>query len=206
MPRTPGHRCFRSAKLWRYHVSVPESLAAKLLVASPALTDPNFSRTVVFVCMHNDDGAFGLVLNRPMFDEPVAEALPEWSFVATEPRVLFRGGPVHPPGGAALARISGRVPDEGWTSLFANVGMFALERPAGEPVIDFTGLRIFSGYSGWTAGQLDQEVSDGGWFVVEAEPGDLFTSEPESLWRRVLKRQTAALAMFAFFPSDLRAN
>jgi putative transcriptional regulator len=156
--------------------------------------------------MHTEEGAFGLVLNRPLVEEPLEGRLPEWSQAASLPAVLFRGGPVHPTAGAALARISGQVPQEGWTPLIANVGMFALERPPAEPFFDLTALRIFSGYSGWTGGQLDSEVKDGGWFVVATEAGDLFTAEPETLWRRVLQRQDGPLAMFAHFPVDPRAN
>ena len=185
---------------------VAEFHNGKLLVASPALTDDNFARSVIYLCMYNEEGAFGLILNRPLPQESVAERLPEWSHAASEPGLLFRGGPVHPTAGAALARISGPTPRDGWTPLFRNVGMFALERPPSEPFFDLTALRIFSGYSGWTGGQLDSEVNDGGWFVVDAEAGDLFTPEPETLWRRTLQRQDGPLAMFAHFPVDPRAN
>ena len=183
-----------------------ESLAGRLLIANPALTDENFFRTVVFICMHDTAGAFGLVLNRPDAEEPVDDTMPEWTDHCSAPPVLFRGGPVHPGAGVALARLSGRVPDEGWTPVFDNVGVFALERPPGEAFLDLTAHRIFSGYAGWTGGQLDAEVKDGGWFVVPPAPEDIFTPEPASLWQRVLKRQPGAMAMFAFFPTDPRAN
>ena len=72
-----------------------ESTASRLLVATPALADPNFSRTVVFIVEHNADGALGVVLNRPT-DVPLEDPLPEWSAIATDPGVAFLGGPVQP--------------------------------------------------------------------------------------------------------------
>ena len=183
-----------------------ESLAGRLLVASPVLTDENFARTVVLVCMHDEAGALGFVLNRPMLDLPVVDTLPQWDDRCARPSNVFEGGPVSPTVGSALARVSGRVPAEGWTPVIDNLGVLALTRPSAEPFFDITAMRIYSGYAGWTGGQLDAEVKDGGWFVEPSATEDIFTPEPESLWQRVLKRQTGAMAMFAFFPTDPRAN
>ena len=144
-----------------------------LLVATPLLVDPNFDRTVVLVCSHDEGGAFGVVLNRPS-DVPVAEHLPAWSHVA-DPSV-YLGGPVQPETAIDVA-----LPPE-----------------------DHPGVRrarVYAGYAGWSAGQLEAEIADHAWFVVDGSSADVF-SEVEDLWSQVLKRQRGSLALFASYPPD----
>ena len=70
----------------------------------------------------------------------------------------------------------------------------------------FSEVRLFAGYAGWTVGQLEAEVEEGSWWVVEALPSDAFTDRPEELWRDVLRRQGAPLAFAASFPADPTQN
>lgn len=186
--------------------AVAESLAGKLLVATPGLEDANFRRTVVFVCLHSAEGALGLVLNRPLPPAAIAEHVPAWERYVTPPVVVFVGGPVERTAALALALAHGDTPESGWTPLSDRIGLLDLGREPGEVGGSLAALRIFSGYAGWGAGQLDGEVEAGGWFVVDALPGDAFSAAPESLWREVLRRQPGQLAMFAHYPDDPSAN
>ncbi len=183
---------------------MPEETRARLLIAQPMMLDGNFDQTVIFMIEHNDDGALGVVLNRPL-DLGITDAMPEWSVLAAEPQMVFSGGPVGH--GSALALADAVLDDVGgsFTQVMGTIGMVDL---ASTDDLDkgLVRLRVFSGYSGWGAGQLDAEINQGGWFVVDAEPDDIFTADPSTLWSQVLKRQGGSLARLAFFPPDLGLN
>jgi putative transcriptional regulator len=186
--------------------AVTESLTGKLLVASPALQDGNFAWSVVYLCAHSDQGAFGLIINRPIEGAPVGEHLPHWMEHVNRPAVLFQGGPVEASAAFGLSRLQGVAPPEGWLAVTEGIGLIDLSLDAGAIAGSLDGLRLFSGYSGWGPGQLEGEIEQEAWFVVEAAPADLFSDEPESLWRQVLRRQPGKLALFAYFPRDPSAN
>jgi putative transcriptional regulator len=188
-----------------HHREVSDSLRGRLLVATPTLYDPNFFRTVVLVLEHNDDGALGVVLNRPS-ETSVGESLPDWDPLAAEPGVVFVGGPVSPGAAIGLARAGSVDHTDGWAPLFGPMGTVDLGRPPPELSVEVQSLRVFAGYAGWSAGQLDGEVEAGGWFVLDAAPDDVFTSGPESLWASVLRRQGGRMAMFATAPPHPSVN
>jgi putative transcriptional regulator len=178
----------------------------RLLVAGPPLEDPNFRRTVVFMIEHNEEGALGVVLNRP---SPIdlADAVPQWADLAANPPAVFIGGPVEPGAVRGLGRLVAEDPPEGLTPVHAGIGVLDLEADPVRLVGDVGGVRLFTGYSGWGPGQLEDELAMGGWFVVDAEPDDVTTTEPDDLWRAVLRRQPDDdLARLALFPDDLSAN
>ena len=166
------------------------SLSGRLLVASRHLRDPNFFRTVVLMLEHGE-GALGIVLNRASHVS-IAKAAPQWGGLAGEPALVFRGGPVEPTAAIALGRPgSAAIATEGdprFTPLFDDLGVVDL---GGGPE-DLEGvvrdLRIFSGYSGWSAEQLEAEIEAGGWTVTEAEGLDLLTRDPASLWTAAERR------------------
>jgi putative transcriptional regulator len=177
------------------------------LLASPALTDPHFARAVVLVLDHDDDGALGVVLDRPS-ELAVREVLPGWADIVDPPPTLFAGGPVST--GSALG-VAVLVPGTasaplGWRRVFGDTGLLDLDTPLEVLADALAGLRIFAGYSGWSPGQLEAEVAEGAWFVVPAQPGDLLCAEPEQLWGRVLRRQGGRLALLATFPADPLQN
>lgn len=165
-----------------------EPLAGKLLVAAPSLEDPNFAQTVTLLVEHTEQGAFGLVLNRPS-ETPVDEALPAWRSLVTPPRMFFVGGPVEPDGVLGLALLEPDVTSEWIGPTVGRIGLLDVSRDAAEVAPDVLDVRLFAGHSGWGAGQLEMELAAGSWFVVEAAPQDAFSPEPEGLWRRVLARQ-----------------
>lgn len=178
----------------------------RLLLAGPSLEDPNFRRTVVFMIEHNEDGALGVVLNRP---SPIdlAEALPQWADLAAAPPAVFIGGPVEQGAVLGLGRLVADAPPDGLTPVHAGIGVLDLEADPVGLVGDVGGIRLFTGYSGWGPGQLEGELALGGWFVIDAEPGDITTTEPDDLWRAVLRRQPdEGLALLSHFPDDLSAN
>ena len=170
------------------------SLKAQLLVATPMLGDPNFDRAVVWLLEHGEDGALGVVLNRPS-DLLVSEPLPSWDLLTGELPVVFRGGPVSTQSVIGVARVRTGTPEGAWAPVMGEIG-----------VLDLVGLRCFAGYAGWGAGQLEGEIEQGAWFVVQADPGDPFTDRPEDLWRSVLARQGPELARFALVPDDPSVN
>jgi putative transcriptional regulator len=183
------------------------STARRLLVATPMLMDPNFFRTVVFMIEHTNEAALGVVVNRPS-DASLEEAVPEWCTLAAAPRVAFVGGPVQPHEAViGLARCRGDgEPADGWFPLLGPVGTVDLGRTPAEVRPDIETVRVFAGYAAWGPGQLDSELSQHGWYVVDAEVDDLLTSDPGTLWRRVLRRQGGDLAIAANFPLDPTAN
>lgn len=183
--------------------------AGQLVVATPELLDPSFSRTVVLLLqVDEDDGALGLVLNRPSGTD-VDEVLPGWAGLSAGPPVVFAGGPVQPsaaiclgrgrPGGPLVAAFSEL---EGVRS----VGTVDLEAPPEALAASVSEVRLFAGYAGWSPGQLEAEVEDGAWWVLDSLPADAFDGRPDRLWQRVLLRQGPPLAFAASYPADPSLN
>lgn len=184
-----------------------ESLLGKLLVAEPMLADPNFERSVVLILDHGEHGALGIVLNRPTQLE-VSAVLDEWAGWAIEPRVLHLGGPVEQSSVIGLARRRGgnETPD-GWSQIMGDLGSVDLDGAAAEIGPGVDGVRFFAGYSGWGPGQLESELGDNAWLVVDSAPADdVLAPDPEMMWRTVLRRQRGKLSMLANFPEDPSQN
>ncbi|MDQ3979096.1 MAG: YqgE/AlgH family protein [Actinomycetota bacterium] len=180
-------------------------LKGRLLVATPALGDPNFDHTVVLVLEHGEEGAVGVVLNRPTTTD-LAHALPTWHPLAAEPKVLFSGGPVAPDAAICLGKPWPGEEAEGYEPLFGAVGTVDLTLEVEDLAPALQGIRIFVGYAGWDEGQLEGEIEAGAWFVVDSHPDDAMSPEPDDLWRSVLRRQGGSLAMFANFPPNPAMN
>lgn len=185
--------------------------AGQLVVATPSLLDPNFARTVVLLLQADpDDGALGLVLNRPS-DTDVGEVLPDWAPLSAQPPAVFSGGPVQPnaaiclgrgrPGGTPLAAFAVLEGVPG-----TSVGTVDLDTPADQLLTAVSEVRIFAGYAGWAAGQLEAEVEEGAWWVLDALPADAFSPHPELLWADVLRRQGPPIAFAASYPADPTLN
>lgn len=174
-------------------------------MALPLLNDPNFARTVVFVLEHNDEGAFGLVLNRPT-DTSLFDGLAAWTPHVATPPVVFAGGPVQPDGFVGLAQIEGDPDGEAWSSIGGGLGTVDLSLPPTELTDQLGLVRVFHGYAGWGPEQLDGELDLDAWLVVDKEPSDLFTDDPDGLWRAVLARQPGRTAWLADYPDDPAVN
>ena len=176
------------------------SHAGRLVVATPDLVDPNFAHAVVLLLEHNEDGALGVVINQPS-DVEVGTPLPGWERLAALPARIFVGGPVQQDGVVAL----GEATDDRLfsTTILPGLGVVDLEQDPVLATVDLERVRLFAGYAGWSAGQLESEIADGGWFVVDAESDDVFASHPDELWRTVLHRQGG---VFITVPDDPTLN
>ena len=187
-------------------MSSSPGLVGRLLVAAPMLTDPNFRRTVVLMLDHGDHGATGLVLNRPLQVE-VAAVLPGWQSFLTDPAVLFQGGPVGLDSALGVVGVPGDgIEPPGVRRVVGSLGLVDLDTPPETVAGGVTGVRIFAGHSGWESGQLEQELDEGAWFLVDGESRDAFTPRPGELWRDVLRRQRGALAYLSSYPEDPSSN
>ena len=177
----------------------------RLLVASPALGDDNFDRTVVFMLEHNEEGALGVIINRPS-DEAEVEGLESWTELASPPAVVFHGGPVEPDALIGIARTESARDGVGWAPITKSLGTVDLSESPVEIAPILESIRIFRGYSGWSPGQLESELSVNAWIVTDAAPTDVFDHHPDELWRSVLRRQDGSLRWLANAPDDLSAN
>jgi putative transcriptional regulator len=179
---------------------VAESLRGSLLIAGPTLLDPNFRRTVVLVADHDEEGAMGVILNRPS-GMTVAASAPDLEPLVGGEVPIFAGGPVQPTAGVVLAEVL--EPEE---PIFADVVLL----PGLEELSDNAGsaqrLRVFAGYAGWGPGQLDGELERDDWIVEPARPDDVFSEDPESLWAEVLVRKGGQYALVARMPDDPSLN
>lgn len=175
-------------------------------MASPALGDDNFHRTVVLVLEHGTEGAVGVVLNRPSHTrlEQIASPLAP---LAAPPGLVHVGGPVAPSAAICLGRIREGAEGPGASRLFGRVASVDLDLPAEQLGGLVEEIRLFAGYAGWDAGQLDAEMAEGAWFAVKRSDDDALCAEPTGLWRAVLRRQRRqSLAILASYPDDLSTN
>ncbi len=160
-----------------------------LLLAWPDLVDPNFMHRVILMCRHSDQGAFGLVLNDPL-EVGTETLLASHSVLGTVEFPIFRGGPVDVGTLQYLHRVPEAIPeaqqvtDELWIGgdfdALASFIARDTERALGE-------VRLFLGYSGWGAGQLEGELTGGSWVPAAADTGEVFSSDPDGAWKRILR-------------------
>lgn len=177
----------------------------QLLVSAPDLGDDNFDQTVVLIMEHDSDGALGLVLNRPTSTE-VAEHLPDLTPLTVSPPVFFMGGPVSVGGLLALGRRRMGAETRNVAPIDGPLVMVDPEALVNGEVEGIDAVRLYTGYSGWSAGQLDAELTSGAWHVVQALPDDVLCVDPDVLWRSVMRRQGGRLASQGLYPDDLSAN
>jgi putative transcriptional regulator len=178
-----------------------DSLQGRLLVASPGLLDPNFRRTVVLVTVHGDEGAMGIVLNRPA-PAAVADAVPHLEHLVADGESVFVGGPVQPEAVTALAEVDDR--DALALHVFDGVGFLPAELEDEEA--STRRARVFAGYAGWGVGQLEAELEESAWIVEPATPEDVFAERPEGLWSDVLRRKGGEFRLLATMPEDPTLN
>ena len=174
-----------------------ESARGQLLIAGPTLLDPNFWRTVVLVVEHTDEGALGLVLNRPS-ETVVGDAVPELDEVIDSDELLFIGGPVQPAAVVVVGRFGD--PSDSLLIAFDDVGVLgSTEAPETAGVVE---ARAFVGHAGWGEGQLDSELERGDWILEPARHSDVFSASPRDLWSSVLTRKGGSYALVARMPPD----
>jgi putative transcriptional regulator len=179
-----------------------DSTRGQLLIASPGLVDPNFWRTVVLIVEHSDEGALGLVLNRPS-ETTVGEAVSELERLLDVDDPLYIGGPVQPSALIVLAEFE--VASDAALIAFEDVGVLA-SGVQDDPGPSVRRGRAFVGHAGWGPGQLDSELERGDWILEPAEREDAFTTQPLELWPSVLTRKGGSYALVARMPPDPSVN
>lgn len=179
-----------------------QSLKGHLLVAGPTLVDPNFRRTVVLVGEHSEEGAMGVVLNRPS-EATVVDALPELGVLVQGPAVVHVGGPVQPSAIVVLAEFE--EPDRAASLVIDSVGFLPAEVDP-DALGELRRTRVFAGYAGWGPQQLDAELDEGSWIVEPALPDDVFAEGTVDLWSEVLRRKGGPFGVLALMPPDPSRN
>lgn len=172
-----------------------------MLVAGGALLDPNFHQTVVLVTEHSEDGAMGVVLNRPGAVS-VAQAVPEVHGLVEDGAPLFVGGPMQNEAVIVLAEFTRHDVD---ARLILD-GIGYLEARALDAEVPVARARAFAGYAGWSPGQLEREVESNSWIIEPALPGDVFSDDPAHLWNTVLRRKGGEHAILSLMPLDPSVN
>ncbi len=175
-----------------------------ILVASPAIKDPNFKRSVVLVCEHGNEGSFGLILNRPIEVDgnPLDDELEGYT------NGLSFGGPLQPNTLHFIHQLFDDLPDAEpvtkgiyWGGDFERLKAIAMDGDVTDAK-----LRFFLGYAGWSAGQLEFETSQNDWVVVAADESFVFQTDPRKLWTTIMSQLGGEHEMLAHFPADPRLN
>ncbi len=182
-----------------------DSLRGQLLLSAPNLFDPNFRRTVLLIAEHTDQGAMGVVLNRPA-EVTVGEAVPDllWLALAGEEPV-YAGGPVATDSVIVLAEFDN--PELAAALVVGDVGFVPASTEDREEIVSVVRRsRVFAGHAGWGPGQLDAELDENSWIVEPAMPEDAFADDPEALWGVVMRRKGDGYRLLAGMPEDPSRN
>lgn len=179
-----------------------DDLAGSLLISSAGLYDPNFRHTVVLIGAHTEDGALGVVLNR-VTEATVAEAIEPLADLCGPDAMLYQGGPVQPTQPVLLAELTD--PSHADLAIFDSIG-FITGVVSDEARPSIVRARVYAGYSGWGPGQLEEEMAQDAWIVEAPRPEDVFTEDPDRLWKRVLERKGPKYRHVAMMPFDPRVN
>jgi putative transcriptional regulator len=181
-----------------------DSLRGRLLIASPALIDPNFHRSVILIAEHTDEGAMGLVLNRPA-DSLVSEVVPDLSGLADEDAVVYVGGPVASDSVIVLAEFD----DPSMAGVLLDDDLGFVGSTSGE-LGDVAGgvrrARVYAGHAGWGPGQLEGELEEESWIVEPPQRAEIFSDDPDGLWSAVLRRKGREYALLSTMPPDPSVN
>jgi putative transcriptional regulator len=180
-----------------------QSLSGQLLLASPSLQDPNFRRAVVLIGAHSEDGAMGVVLNRPS-TATVGEVVPQLEPAVADHETVYVGGPVQPHSIVFLAEFID--PEPAGLLVLGRIGFPTPETDIDELAEATVRRRVFAGYAGWGGGQLDAEIDNGDWIAHPALPDDVFSEDPDELWSNVLARKGGAYVLIARMPLDPSLN
>ena len=181
-----------------------DSLRGKLLIASPALVDPNFHRTVILIAEHTGEGAMGLVLNRPA-ETLVADVVPDLSELADENAPVYFGGPVASDSVIVLAEFDD--PELAGVLLEGDLGFVGSESGEVSDVAEgVRRARIYAGHAGWGPGQLEGELGEDSWIVEPPQREEIFAEDADGLWSAVLRRKGREYALLATMPPDPSVN
>lgn len=178
--------------------------AGVLLIAEPFLKDPNFLRTVVFLCEHNTEGSFGYVLNR-QYKNTLDKYLPGFD---EHKLPVYYGGPVQQDSIHFLHQYPNEIPggQEVMKGVFWGGNFDALTDVIKSSTFNPNKVRLFIGYSGWEAGQLQEEINEKTWLTVKAINKIIFQNDYEAIWKDSLKLLGSDYEMMANYPTDPQLN
>jgi putative transcriptional regulator len=180
-----------------------DELQGQLLIGAPSIFDPNFRKTVVLMAKHDDEGAMGVVLNRPL-DTTVGEAAPQLSDIVDPDEPIYYGGPVQPTALVVLAEF--HDPADAALTVLGDIGFVAIGTDLADAADLTRRARVFAGHSGWDASQLEAEMERDDWIVERALREDVFSADAGELWTNVLERKGGQFAFMARMPFDPSLN
>lgn len=176
----------------------------KILLSEPFMLDPNFKRTVVFICAHDEEGTIGFVLNRKA-KVTIPDLFPEFEYLKVN---LYHGGPVEPNTVHYLHKLGDIIPDSElvgdgiyWSGSFEVLKILMAEKK-----VSPDDIRFFIGYSGWGAGQIEDELKENAWFVTSAQSTDIFGDKPDKLWNDILKDMGGDYKQISNYPENPKWN
>ncbi len=180
-----------------------EPTKGKLLIAEPFLGDPNFERSVILLCEHNDRGSFGLVLNQLSnltLNDAISDCYSELP--------LYVGGPVEYNTLHFLHRLGDQIPEtvDLGNGVFWSGDFDTLKTLINLNRVSEKDIRFFLGYSGWGEGQLHNEMRQNSWIVSQADADVIFESDTETFWRKVLRDMGGGYKVMSNYPIDPRLN
>lgn len=175
-----------------------------LLIADPFLKDPNFLRTVVFLCEHREEGSFGFVLNRK-YENTLDELIPD---VEGFRLPVFYGGPVQMDTIHFLHQYPVDIPggEEVMKGIYWGGDFVKAVEMIKSGEMDFQKIRFYIGYSGWANGQLGEELKEKSWLTVKANRKLIFQTSAEEIWKESLKHLGGDYEMMIHFPTDPQLN
>jgi putative transcriptional regulator len=181
-----------------------DSLRGKLILAGPMLKDPNFDRAVVLITEHTEEGAMGLVLNRPS-DATIGDAVPDLSWVADADDTVYVGGPVAPNGVIVLAEWTD--PRKAVVLVDDDLGFVPGDADDPDGLAEaIRRARVYAGHAGWGPGQLEDELAEEAWIVEAPRREEIFSDDAEGLWPAVLRRMGREFALLSTMPPDPSLN
>jgi putative transcriptional regulator len=181
-----------------------DSLRGQLIIAAPTLVDPNFARSVVLIAEHTEEGAMGLVLNRPA-TTLVDEAVPDLAWLGESEERVWVGGPVAETAVIVLAEwhepgLAGAIVD-------GDLGFVGADADQPEQLDGaIRRARVFAGHAGWGPGQLEEELAEEAWIVEPPRREEIFCEDAEALWAAVLRRKGSRYALLSTMPPDPSLN
>jgi putative transcriptional regulator len=181
-----------------------EPAVGRLLISEPFLEDPNFKRTVVLLCDHNEEGSFGFVLNRAL-DLRVGDFMDD---VPDTDAIVSFGGPVQNDGLFYIHTLGERIPNSipVMNGLFMGGDFESLRELLGTGEADRTNVRFFVGYSGWGSGQLEGEMEANSWIVAKSDVPTIMKADSEEAWGDILRSMGKRYSVLANFPDDPSLN
>jgi putative transcriptional regulator len=181
-----------------------DSLRGQLIIAAPTLVDPNFARSVVLIAEHTEEGAMGLVLNRPA-GTLVDEAVPDLAWLSEFPEHVWVGGPVAETAVIVLAEWDD--PAQAGAIVDGDLGFVGADADQPEQLDGaIRRARVFAGHAGWGPGQLEDELAEEAWIVEAPRRDEIFCVDPEALWAAVLRRKGRRYALLSTMPPDPSLN